>query len=124
MSASRSNGSDRGIPGGAGYSGASTSIRDREDGQNHHQKQQYQSHSAPSSNSMNLGQSSSNGGGGSSSSSQKMVANSPEEIEQSRNIARTHYEEFKIFLEQEGMRGEPSNDSSSSCYAEGAVKAR
>lgn len=50
----------------------------------------------------------SNPAGPSASSSSKPPTNSPEEIESSRRIARTHYEEFKLFLEQEGMRGQSS----------------
>lgn len=51
--------------------------------------------------------SSSNGNNASGSSSRHAASsNSQEEIENSRRIARSHYEEFRHFLEMEGMRGE------------------
>lgn len=45
-------------------------------------------------------------GGSSAQQPSKPVTGSPEEIENSRRIARTHFEEFKAFLDAEGQRGE------------------
>lgn len=41
-----------------------------------------------------------------SSTSRSNTAGSPEEIENSRRIARTHFDEFRAYLDAEGQRGE------------------
>jgi hypothetical protein len=56
----------------------------------------------PSSNTGNTGLA----GGSSTSKNTAHPAGSPEEIENSRRVARTHFDEFRAYLDAEGQRGE------------------